>query len=343
MFKFLDRFTSKREASYTDAVVSGLLSVAADNAGPNAQSSGALELAAGLIGRSLASATVTGSPVLTPSAMLAIARDLVRRGESVWAIRVSPSMGASIIRASGYNIEGDFDENAWMYDIDLPGPSSSLHLAKVPSSAVLHFRYLTDPAVPWRGLSPAAVADSASRFAGIERRLAEENQSPTGYVLPTPIDGADESLEALKTDLRQNSGKLSFVQSTPTFSGAGSTFTPASDWTPRRLGAAYPEPVRLSLSDSYINILAINGVPASLYNPRTMTESREGYRRFIHQTLTPLARLVKEEFDRKMMTDIQIDLTQLGAADIASKARAVASMVSSGIDVSVAMQKAGLE
>ena len=341
MFKFLDRFTQKREAAYTDAIVNGLLTAAAGSSRPNAQSSGALELAAGIIGRSLASSAITGSPILTPSIMLALGRDLVRRGESVWAIRVSPTMGASILRASCHNIEGDFEN--WTYDLDLPGPSRTLHLSKVPSSAVLHFRYLCDPSIPWRGLSPAQIADSASRFAGIERRLGDEVQSPTGYVLPTPIDGQDESLKQLKTDLRSNSGKLSFVQSTPTFSGAGSTFTPASDWTPRRLGADYPEPVRMSLTDAYVNILAINGIPASMYNPRTMTESREGYRRFIHQTLTPISRLIKEEFDAKMMSDIRIDLSQLGAADIASRARAVASLVSSGIDVNVAMQKAGLE
>lgn len=340
--KFLQKFTGRRDADYTDAVVTGLLTAAQGAAGPNAQSSGALETAAGIIGRSLASALITGTPLLTAAILLAIGRDLIRRGESVWIIRVDPSRGASIIRAANHSIEGGFDSDGWLYELDIPGPSTSTHLKGVPADAVLHFKYLIDPSSPWRGYSPTQIADSTSRFAGIERRLGDEVQSPTGYVLPTPIDGADESLAQLKTDLRSNSGRLSFVQSTPTFSGSAMVSTPASDWTPRRLGAAFPEPVRLSLSDAYINVLAVNGIPASLYNPKTMTESREGYRRFLHQTLNPISRLIKDEFDTKFLTDIDIDLSPLGAADIAGRARAVASLTNAGVSIDVALAKAGL-
>ena len=86
-------------------------------------------------------------------------------------------------------------------------------------SGVAHLQYAVDPARPWLGRPPWASASlSGTLLAGIERQLAGEAGSASGYILPTPDvgdrgqEGADadeleDPLTTLRRDLAAAGGK----------------------------------------------------------------------------------------------------------------------------------------
>ena len=87
--------TRQDGSGYTDALLSLLVAQAQGNATKaDVNSSGALELAAGVIGRAFASAQVETprqlvKDILTPSTLAHIGRGLIRAGEAVFAIDVA--------------------------------------------------------------------------------------------------------------------------------------------------------------------------------------------------------------------------------------------------------------
>ena len=98
-------------------------------------STAAVEAAAGLLGRSFASAKVTPDNELTaslsPSVLNLIGRDLIRRGESLWVIGVSEGAVVSLHPAGSWDVNGDpvghgRGESGWYYRLDLFGPSSNV-------------------------------------------------------------------------------------------------------------------------------------------------------------------------------------------------------------------------
>ena len=119
---------------------------------------------------------------LSPAVLNLIARDLIRRGESLWVIGVSEG-AVSLHPAGSWDVRGDpvghgRGESGWHYRLDLFGPSSNV-TRYLPASAVLHFRYSVDVASrPWQGLSPIAMglARAPGSNAEAERSLADESR-----------------------------------------------------------------------------------------------------------------------------------------------------------------------
>ena len=92
---FLDRFRrTETRSSATDQLLAALLARATGNTPATVTATGGVEAAAGLYGRAFAGAQVSGpdpfARVLTPSVLRTIGRELIRRGEAVFAIGVSP-------------------------------------------------------------------------------------------------------------------------------------------------------------------------------------------------------------------------------------------------------------
>ena len=146
--------TEKRQqtgGAYTDAIVSLLQSAATSVGEPNAI--GALEVAAGLWSRAFASADLsTPIAAVTPSVLASIGRELVRRGESLWAIDVRRGE-ITLTPAGSWDIAGGgASPESWGYRLDMHGPSGS-ETRVYPAASVLHFKYATDPERPWHGIS----------------------------------------------------------------------------------------------------------------------------------------------------------------------------------------------
>ena len=98
------------------------------------------------------------------------------------------------------------------------GPSGN-RKRTVPAAAVLHARYATDPARPWRGVGPLEWAALTGRVhAEIEAALRDEAAGTRGHVLPVPAapesdDPEEDPLAALRADVQGLRGKTALVES----------------------------------------------------------------------------------------------------------------------------------
>ena len=72
------------------------------------------------------------------------------------------------------------------------------------------------------------------------------------------------------------------------------------------------------------------------------TGAREAFRRFLHATIAPAARLVEVELSAKLDTEVTLSFDALYASDITGRARAFQSMVGGGMDVAKAAALSGL-
>ena len=346
------RKSEKRESQpFTDAFTTALYELSAGNVPVDPRALGALEVAAGFWSRAFASAKVVPenniTRSLTPSVLALIGRELCRRGELVLKIEVSGG-NVSLLPAGSWDIEGGPEPSSWTYRIDVFG--ASIHRTEFAEAAgLLHFRYATDPGVPWVGLSPLAYArDTGKLAAAIEKRLGEEASAPVANVVPLPVDGgpdddeANDVLSALKKDIRNAAGKTVFVETTASGFGEGMAAAPRQDWKQQRIGANPPEvleKIRGSVSET---VLACCGVPVELAELGQGTAAREAWRRFLHATVDPLGRLVAEELSRKFEFPVSLNFDSLMASDISGRARAFQSMVVGGMDITKAAALSGL-
>ena len=222
-----------REAQpFTDAVVAALVSAASGTTTGDPSAIAALEAAAGLYARCFAGAQVNHEAI-TPAVRALIARDLIRRGDSVHLIEVHRGEVA-LIPAGSWDVRGSWREASWWYRVDLFGPSGNI-TRLVPSATVAHVRYATDPARPWHGISPLGWARATGTLAAnLEQRLGEEAGGTVAHVLPVPQDGGDGSkddpLANLKADIRNAKGRTVLTETTSAGWGEGRAAAPAADW-----------------------------------------------------------------------------------------------------------------
>ena len=179
---------SQGGASFTDAVVGALLAQAAGGTTADPSATAALEAAAGSYARAFAVAEISpdtpATRALTPELLALAARDLIRRGEFVWAIEVGRGGVRLTPSASWGDVRGRFDPVTWRYRVDLFGPSGNT-TRHLPAAAVIHGRYSVDPARPWWGVSPLGWARLTGRLhANIEDALSDEVGGTRGHILP---------------------------------------------------------------------------------------------------------------------------------------------------------------
>ena len=319
----------------------------ASAAGPaTAGATAALETASSLIARCLASGVVSGAPdrAVTPAVLAQVGRSMIRAGESVWSINVSPDGAVRLAVAGHHDVYGGPDPASWTYRVSEYGPSSTL-ARMLPAAGVIHVRYLSDPARPWAGVSPLAAATIAGRLsAETASALADAEGGPRGALLPLPgadDDDDDESVEKLKADITRLRGQVAFVESTQSMSPTPGA-APLGDWETRRLGANPPAAEVQLLERAFTEVLSACGVPAALFERGDGTAKRESFRQFLHATLTPLSDLIALELSNKLEADVTISLDRLFAADLAGRARGFAAMVNGGMDPGKAAGLAGL-
>ena len=229
-----------QDSSYTDALVAALIRQVRGRTAGTALTSetGALESAAGLVGRAFASCEVVGDPMytraLSPQLMEMIGRSLIRRGDSVFYLDTSGD-GLTLLPAQTHSIDGGPMPSSWTYDLTLAGPGELKTLKPVPADGVLHFRYACDVERPWRGNAPLGVARGIGELvAEVNTYLVQESGKPRGAFLSTPKDGEDATIEQLKADTKTAQGSLLFVESMANNWESGGQ--PAGDWGVKHFG-----------------------------------------------------------------------------------------------------------
>ena len=178
----------KRQSQpFSDSVIQAIITAAQGTTTPDPSAIGALETAASLYAACFAAARVEGAPALSPGVRALLARNLIRRGESLFRIVVE--RGVIELRPAGsWDVRGGPAEMAWYYRLDEFGPSGNLTYF-VPAAGVVHARYAVDPSRPWYGLGPLQWASATGTLAaGLETRLGEEASAAVGHFLPYPQD-----------------------------------------------------------------------------------------------------------------------------------------------------------
>ena len=345
--------SERRSGGYHDLILEAALRAAHGSAGAKASSTAAAEAAAGLLGRAFASATVQPATVVTralsPDRLMMAGRALIRRGEICFLIRATAT-GWILVPAETVQVFGGDDPKTWQYVLSLAGPSNS-RTVTVPGASVIHWRWGTDPAQPWRGVSPLAAASETSRMlAESTAHLADEASGPRGSLIPLGLDPGDDDDEStspvakLQKMIGGLRGAAALVESNRNMGDGLPMGAPTRDWQPSRLGANPPDAL-VDLSDkASLAVLSACGVPPELMSGQAQgTSAREAFRRFLHATVTPLLDSMAAEAAHKLNAPgLAFNTDGLFAADIQGRARAFQSLVGGGMDVSKAAALSGL-
>ena len=321
---------------------------------------GAVECAAGLWARGLATADVPDGAPVGPSWLAEAGRDLARHGEAVYLLDVAPRGRLRLLRATSVDVWGDGPDPAgWWYRLTVAGPHST-RTVTAPAAAVVHVRYATERHAPARGLSPLRYASlTGTLTASLEQSLGWEAAGPvanlialpegfnaqppaddgtqTGHDAPTPGDGLAEAIRTAK-------GRTLLPETTAGSYGDSTARAPRRDWEPARLGAAPPMGLVTLRQHVESSVLACFGVPAPL-GPMGVTDGtamREALRRFWTLTVQPLADVIAEELARVLERPAPLTIGRAaGTADVASRARAVKALTDAGVERAEAMRRVG--
>ena len=334
-----------QDSSYTDALIAALIRQVRGRTASDALTSetGALESAAGLVGRAFMACEVSGDPAytraLTPQVMELIGRSLLRRGDSVFYLDTSD--GLTLLPAQTHSIAGGPMPSGWVYDISLAGPGELKTLRPVHAAGVLHFRYGCDVETPWRGNAPLGVARGIGDLvAEVTTYLTQESGKPRGGFIGTPKDGEDETIDQLRADAAGAKGQLLFVESQDEeWEGGGKS---RGGWNVKHfgptVGAGMVEVAKLARAEA----LAALGVHEALFSASSAAALREAWRLALFSLIAPLGHLVEAELRAKIDPGISVSWTELRASDLAGRARAYQALVNGGKSEADASMIAGL-
>ena len=298
--------------NYEQLILNQVVALATGSSTADAGALGTLETASGDWARAFAGARVTPqtrrTAALTPAVLSAIARRLVRRGESCHLIDVDRGGHLHLIEASTWSVTGGA-RRPWRYQVTITGPSAT-ETQWVSGEQVVHAKYSFSEhptlARAW-GRSSGRSHDGPARHRageGARRRIVWAARQPRwpypkGHAGDVP-EGEKDPKAQLEADLHHLRGGTALVETTAAGWGDKGG-APQADWRPRRLGADPPDLAgRHPHAASRSTVLALCGVPPALATDADGTAQRESWRRFLHGTVSPVARLVEAELREKL-------------------------------------------
>ena len=333
---------TEERASYTEEHINAALAAALGSSADVSRTAAAA--AAALIwSRCLAAAVVEPAGLratVTPQWLAGVGVDAVIRGEHLSVIAVEDRM--VLRRSSSWDVTGGFD---WRYRADLPTPSGVVTVS-YPADGVVWIPWQASRQEPWRGTSPLVLAGlTGDALARAEQALAWELGTTTGYVLPLPVDGEDETIADFKAGLKTLKGGLSVAETTAGGWGAGKQAAPPGDLgAATRLGARPPKEIVDLRSDLAFDVLAACGIPPGMLDrDADGTARRAALAAFIDTALEPFARILAAELSVKLDKAVTLDLSGLARADtVLTRARAAAQLVGVGVAIEDALTASGL-
>ena len=338
--------------TYTDRVVSALVA-SATGGRADVGALAAVEFASGLLARTLSRATVEAAPdvriAVTGHMLGMVGRELVRRGEALFAIDVSPfDASVELVPAASWDVRGGWRPESWRYRLDLFSPGGSI-TRLLPAASVVHFRWNTPAARPWTGQSALALASATAGTAGeSEKSLANEAKVTLARVAASGSATAAQATEYAETLAK--GGIIGAVGGAAPMTGGG--MIPTTAWKPQRMGPE-PDPALVELRRDVARELCESiGVPGPLYVPGASEGAqRAAWRRYLAATAAPAAELVAAELTAKLERPVRMDVGPLATPDAevsqararGSRANAYQALRNAGMDDTEAKRAAGID
>ena len=318
----------------------------------------AIEIASGFYGRDLAMAEVSPrnarTAAITPAWLSLAGRELARCGQFVCDLEVRGGRVELVPASSAYAVQGTSDPSTWVWILTLFGPGDTRTRYR-SNNAILNVTIGNTVTRPWEGRAPWQAASLSGRLlSGIEKQLAGEAQSKSGYVLPVPDlgdrgqgeddDGETDPLTTLRRDLAAAAGRTMLAPSMASGFGGGPGVAPApaSEYSPKRFGANPPEALTELRRDIERSILASYGILPSLVDPKASGTALRESRRQFHGTIVALATLIESALSEALNETVTLSMRRTKAADSATMARAISSLTSSGMTLEDAILSVGL-
>ena len=347
----------EHRSSYTDQVVTAILQSASGGGVRPALATAALETVATLYSSALSACAVSGPPsvvrALTAEWRAAVASSLVRHGQALYLIDADPSAGLALAPVSHWDVHGGPERATWRYRCELSGPSTTAWRTR-SAGAVLHLRWLVDPARPWAGVSPLQhAADTGSLAAWIERRLSEESSGPVGAFLPVARFDADpdadldadpdtDPLGQLRRDIGGAKGQTLLVETAMAAADSPAS-APRRDYQVVRFGANPPRDLVELRAIVTRDVGAACGIPRGLTDSSASGQTvRESWRQFISTSVDGLARRLEAQILAQLGVEVAIDTSTLGGRDLLARASAFRRFTEAGMNVADARLAAGV-
>ena len=306
---------------------------------PSAARLAAAQTAASIIGRGFAAARIEGEAgTLMPSSIRElIGRQLVLKGEAV----LIPGNSLNLLPVGSFDITGGADPMSWVYRLDVMAPSG-IEVQNLPGANVLHPRVNVDPQAPWRGRSGFDLASATVATATrMEKSAGDEAKMPVARLIPSAGVSTPQQTRQRGDFWGEEIGKGGlFVIPLGAHRDRQSISRPSAD-------VIHPDPSVGHVAmrrEAAIDLLGVAGVPGALVDAGAEAGGqRESWRRLVHGTLEPLARVVEAEFAAKLGIELRFDFGQLYAADLAGRGRALKQLVESGVTLADALAVVGLD
>lgn len=307
----------------------------------DAGKSAAVEAGAGYVARQFMAAEVEGpswvADMLPPLVLAQIARNVMRRGASVWAVEAE-----RLSEAAYWNFTSGrtSDRRGWRCQLSDSGPGGQ-RTRLLPWERVLLFEWAHEPAVPWTPSGPLQFASLTSVLAGnAEQALSHETNTPVGNVVEIPSDGkgATEYADA-SAALKNAAGRIWFSE---TLKVGDRGLEPDASWKQKHIGPMPTEALVEVGKDAFNRCLAAMGVPTDLFAGGGNSQGqREAARRCHLNLIVPLSRMIERELRDKVDDAIRLK-HETYFVDMVGRSQVVAKLTDSGVALNVALAAVGL-
>ena len=324
--------------SYVDQILNAQLAAASGTG--SVRDSAVYQACLHLIADCVATAELEGdgADILQPR-LGEIASAMVDTGQAAFELIVGRSGRIGMIPVEITDVTGQEEEATWVYTVARSSPLATMTAVR-EQAGVLNFRLRPSHRTPWRG-TPSL--QSGNTTAALLRKL-EIQMTSEAAMKPARLLGAGFSKEQ-RTDVAAG------------IKAAGIVVFPlgraGSDTRPIHTGLIAGEYSTAGVDlHGKLNelVCAVIGVPSDLIvGSGSSVSARESYRRLASATIFPLLQTIMQEWGR-LVGPMKFDLSALRASDqvgisraLGSKAKAVQSLVQSGMALDEALAVVGID